>query len=256
MVKACYNDYMSVKRIEPIEIDKFFTEKEMDLVYGVIDAKIEKGLTEKNDPYAEMFKFSNNGFITSNRDWPKELIDVIKNKAEELGQGNVSYENIVLIFCRYTHDSGGAPNLVPHADVVVNKTMYTATVRLKSSKQWDFYVEDKKFDMGEYGSAVWFTGNQDVHWRPDMKFEPHEYYDILLCQAWTDTNNDLYPENHFDIMLEKQRALQEKYKDMLTIAGTEDKNTNTDCTGMSDGQTIEEAVAIAKEFGSRATRTN
>jgi len=247
---------MSVKRIEPFQIDKFFTEKEMDLVYGVIDAKMEKGRLEQNDQYAELFRFSNNGFITSNRDWPVELIDVIKNKAEELGQGHIPYENMVLIYARYTHESGGAPNLVPHADVVVNKTMYTATVRLRSSKQWDFYVEDQKFEMGEYGSAVWFTGNQDVHWRPDMKFEADEYYDILLCQAWSDVDNELYPEDHFEMMHEKQRNLQEKYKDMLTIAGTENKNTNTDCVGMSDGQTIEEAVAVAKEFGNRAIRTN
>jgi predicted lactoylglutathione lyase len=54
-------------------------------------------------------------------------------------------------------------------------------------------------------------------------------------------------------MHEKQRVLQERYKDFLTIANTEDKNTNTDCVGMSDGQTIEEAVAVAKEFGNRST---
>ena len=70
---------MSVKRIEPFQIDKFFTEKEMDLVYGVIDAKMEKGRLEQGDQYAELFRFSNNGFITSNKDWPVELIDVIKN---------------------------------------------------------------------------------------------------------------------------------------------------------------------------------
>ena len=247
----CYNQYMPVQRIEPFQIDKFFTKEQIDLVYKVIDAKMEKGRIEKNNPYGEMFKFSNNGFITNYKDWPTELQDIIKNKAEELGQKNVPYENTIIIFARYTHDSGGAPNLPPHADIVVNKTMYTCTVRLNSSKQWDFYVKDAKFQMGEHGSAVWFTGNQDVHWRPDMEFAEGEYYDILLCQAWSDIDNELYPDNHEQIMNEQEKFYNEKYKDLLKIAHgrREEKNNNTDCVGISDGQDKDEAYDMAKTTG-------
>jgi hypothetical protein len=249
MVKACYNNYMSVKRIEPIEIDKFFTKEQIDLVYKVIDAKMEKGRIEKNDPYGEMFRFSNNGFITNYRDWPKELQDIIKNKAEELGQGSVPYENTILIFARYTHDSGGAPNLPPHADVVVNKTMYTCTVRLNSSKQWDFYVKDQKFVMGEHGSAVWFTGNQDIHWRPDLEFAKDEYYDILLCQAWSNEDNEIYPDGYKETLDEQEKVYSEKYKDMLKIGQSREKGSNTDCVGISDGQDKNDAYNMAKETG-------
>jgi hypothetical protein len=238
---------MSVKRIEPFQIDNFFTEDQIDLVYSVIDAKMEKGHKEKGDKYDDFFKFQGNGFITSNKDWPRELIDIIKNKAEELGQGNVPYENVVLIYARYTHDSGGAPNLCPHADVVTNKTLYTCTVRLRSLKQWDFYVKDEKFDMGTYGSAVWFTGNQDVHWRPDLEFGPGDYYDILLCQAWSDDDNDLYPEDHKGKMISQQKEYSEKYKDMLKIGLSMQKPDQTDCVGMSNGQTSEEAYEMAKK---------
>jgi hypothetical protein len=47
--------------------------------------------------------------------------------------------------------------------------------------------------MPKTGSAVWFTGNQDAHWRPDIEFEPEDYYDILLVQVWSDIENDEYP---------------------------------------------------------------
>lgn len=238
---------MSVKRIEPFQIDQFLTKDQIDLIYRVVDEKMERGHKEKGDKYDEFFKFQNNGFITSNKDWPIELLDIIKNKAEELGQGNVPYENIVLIYARYTHDSGGAPNLTPHVDVVANKTIYSCTIRLRSLKQWDFYVKDEKFEMGLYGSAVWFTGNQDAHWRPDLEFGPGDYYDILLCQAWSDDDNDLYPEDHKDKMLAQEKEYCDKYKDMFQIAFNMPKPNQTDCVGISDGQTTDEAYEMAKK---------
>ena len=238
---------MSVKRIEPFQIDQFFTKDQIDLVYSVIDEKMERGHREKGDKYDEFFKFQGNGFITSNKDWPIELVNIIKNKAEELGQGHVPYENVVLIYARYTHDSGGAPNLTPHVDVVTNKTLYTCTVRLRSLKQWDFYVKDEKFEMGLYGSAVWLTGNQDAHWRPDLEFGQGDYYDILLCQAWSDDDNDLYPEDHKDKMLAQEKEYCEKYKDMLHIGLGMAKPNQTDCVGSSDGQTTDEAYEMAKK---------
>lgn len=249
VVNICYNHIMSVKRIEPFQIEEFFTPELIDLVYKNVDSVMAKGLAEKNDKYADMFKFANNGFITLYKGWDMKLIEAIKNKAEELGQNSVPISNTILIFARYTHDSGGHPNLPPHADVVVNKTMYTCTVRLKSSKQWDIYVKDEKFDMPKEGSAVWFTGNQDVHWRPDKEFAEDEYYDILLCQAWSDVDNDLYPEDHKEKMTEQERAYGEKYKHLMQIHFGQKKAPNTDCVGISDGQSIDEAYDMAKTTG-------
>ena len=171
---------MLVKKIEPIEINNFFTQDLIDLVYDNVDKTMQKGIVEKNDKYAYMFKFGNNGFITLDKGWDSKIINAIKNKGQELGQNFISDNNIALIFARYTHDSGQAPNLPPHADVVANRIIYTTTIRLKSSKQWDFYVKDKRFEMPNEGSAVWFTGNQDVHWRPDLEFAPEEYYLSLI----------------------------------------------------------------------------
>lgn len=247
MVKICYNQDMSVKKLEPIQIDNFFTQKEFDLVYTNVYQKMEKGLKEKKDKYAEMFKFLNQGFMTIYQGWPVELLDVIRNKAEELGLGYVPHKNTALIFARYSHDSGGMPSLTPHVDVVANKTIYTCTVRLKSTKQWDFYVKDEKFLMPNQGSAVWFTGNQDAHWRPDIYFGPDDYYDILLCQVWSDVGNEEYPPDHKEKMILQEKEYSEKYYHMLkeSFAAKVIDDYNTDCIGVSDGQTQDEAYEAA-----------
>jgi hypothetical protein len=237
---------MLVKRIEPIEINDFFTQDLIDLVYENVDKEMQRGLVEKNDKYAYMFKFSNNGFITLNKGWDPKIATAIKNKGKELGQNFISDNNVALIFARYTHDSGQAPTLTPHADVVANKIIYTCTIRLKSSKQWDFYVKDTRFEMPNEGSSVWFTGNQDVHWRPDLEFEQDEYYDILLCQVWSDIENEQYPENHKEVMMDQMQDFYKKYSHMLKIASKIDKNNSTNCTGSSNvGDTIEEAYEVS-----------
>jgi hypothetical protein len=237
---------MLVKRIEPVAIDDFFTQDLIDLVYKNVDATMQKGFDEKNDKYAYMFKFSNNGFITLSNGWDQAIRDKIKNKAQELGQNFIPDENVALIFARYSPDSGQPPTLTPHADVVANKIIYTCSIRLKSSKQWDFYIKDARFEMPYEGSAVWCTGNQDVHWRPDLEFKQDEYYDILLCQVWSDIENEPYPENHKDIMMEQMKLYHEKYAHMLTIAAKIDKINSTNCTGSPDvGDTLDEAYEVS-----------
>jgi hypothetical protein len=237
---------MLVKRIEPIEINDFFTQDLIDLVYNNVDKIMQKGLVEKNDKYAYMFKFSNNGFITLNQGWDPRILDAIKNKGQELGQNFVGDGNTAIIFARYSHDSGEAPNLPPHADVVANKIIYTSTVRLKSSKQWDFYVKDTKFEMPHEGSSVWFTGNQDVHWRPDLEFDKDEYYDILLCQVWSDIENEPYPENHKENMMNEMNHFYQKYSDMFKISARINKDDSTNCTGSSTaGDSLDEAYEVS-----------
>ena len=151
-----------------------------------------------------------------------------------------------MIFARYSPESGNPPTLTPHADVVANKIIYTATVRLKSTKQWDFYVKDAKFEMPNEGSTVWLTGNQDVHWRPDLEFNPDDYYDILLCQMWSDIENEPYPEYHKAVMKEQMKRYHEKYSHMLKIAFAIEKNESTNCTGRPDApETIDEAYEVS-----------
>lgn len=245
MVKGCYNHIMKVQRIEPFQIEEFFTQKEIDLIYKNVERLMADGVVENGDKYSKFFKFANNGFITTYGSWDTHIYDFLKKAGQDFGQNEIPYSNMALIFARYSHDSGGAPNLSPHIDVVANKIIYTCTVRLKTTKQWDIYVKDTKFDMPKMGSAVWFTGNQDVHWRPDLEFGPDDYYDILLVQVWSDIDNDEYPLDHKDKTIEQEKEYKEKYRHMLQIGNQINRNDNTDCIGKTDGQDRDDAYAAA-----------
>lgn len=237
---------MKVKRIEPFQVENFLSKVEVDLIYKNVDALMDQGVRENGDKYAKFFKFANNGFITTYGPWHQHIYNVFKKKGEEYGQNEIPLQNMALIFARYSHDSGGAPNLSPHIDVVANKIIYTCTVRLRSTtKQWDIYVKDEKFDMPDIGSAVWFTGNQDAHWRPDFEFGPDDYYDILLVQVWSDIENDEYQPNHKEKAEKQEMEYKTKYAHMLQIGNRVNRDNNTDCIGVSDGQTTDDAYRAA-----------
>lgn len=209
---------------------------------------MEEGGSESNDKWAQFFKFRNNGFITMYGPWDGHVIKFIKDKAESLGQNEVDYENVILIFSRYTRDSGSIPNLLPHIDVVTNKTLYSASIRLKSTRDWDLYIKHTMYDLPHAGSAAWFTGNQDVHWRPDVDFGPDDYYDVLLVQVWSDIDNDDYEDDHRLKARQIEQEYLEKYKDRFPVSypgKTFQRDLNTDCIGVSDGQTSDEAYEIA-----------
>jgi hypothetical protein len=236
---------MKVKRIEPFQVENFLGKKEIDLIYKNVDLLLEQGVRDSGDKYAKFFKFVNNGFITCYGPWHQYIYNFFKNKGEEFGQNEISPNNMALIFARYSHDSGGAPNLSPHIDVVANKIIYTCTVRLKSTKQWDIYVKDQKFDMPNEGSAIWFTGNQDAHWRPDLEFGPDDYYDIMLVQVWSDIENDEYDPDHKEKAQAQEQEYMTKYSHMLQISNMANRNDNTDCIGVSDGQNTDDAYRAA-----------
>ena len=245
VVKECYNQIMKVKRIEPFQVENFLGKKEIDLIYKNVDHLMEQGLHESGDRYAKFFKFVNNGFITTYGPWHQDIYDFFIKKGEEYGQNKIPFTNNALIFARYSHESGGVPNLSPHIDVVANKIIYTCTVRLKSSKQWDIYVKDEKFDMPNEGSAVWFTGNQDAHWRPDIEFGPDDYYDIMLVQVWSDIENEEYVPDHKEKAEAQEEEYKAKYAHLLQTSKNVMRDNNTDCIGISDGQTTDDAYRAA-----------
>lgn len=248
MVKICYNLIMKVKRLEPVVIENFLKEREVELIYKNVDNLINEGLRESGDKYAKFFKFKGNGFITTYGPWHQHIRSLVKKKGEEFGQNEISDDNITLIFARYTIDSGSVPNLLPHIDVVANKTLYSASIRLRTTRDWDLYIKDTMYDLPHAGSAAWFTGNQDVHWRPDVDFGPDDYYDVLLVQVWSDIDNDDYEDDHRLRARQIEDEYLWKYKDRFPLSWpdkTFQRDLNTDCRGVYDHQTSDEAYEVA-----------
>lgn len=223
---------METTIIKPFIEENFFTEEEFDLIYKNVYGRMKKGLDEKNDKYAYLFRFKNNGFITMYQNWDIKVIDAVRKRGSKLlGDLPVTHDNYALIFARYTHESGGRPNLAAHVDDVVNSPTATVTIRLKSTLDWDIYVADDRFEHPT-NAGLWMSGNQQPHWRPDKEFGVDDYYDILLCQVWSDKSAQFEP-GHRDNMLKLEQEYVDKYRHLQHNSHYTVKEDTTDCIGIT-----------------------
>ena len=124
-----------------------------------------------------------------------------------------------LLFARYSHDSGYAPRLLPHADRAVKTQAITMTVEMDSTLKWDIQIMDERFEL-EKNAAIFFSGSHQTHFRPYQKFEKDDYYDILLIQTALDLpdQEEINQENHFQFMDRQSGQFIEKYHHLLADA--------------------------------------
>jgi hypothetical protein len=186
-------------------------------IYTIVNGEIAKNLAEGKDPYAEPFSRAvckNNGFIVLFEHAPEYVYEFFQEKMSEAFGVKTARPN--LLFARYTHDSGFAPRLLPHADRAVETQSVTMTVELDSTLDWDIYVEDERFELGK-NTGVFFSGSHQIHFRPHKDFKKDDYYDILLVQGPTlhPDREEMTDENHFNYMDKKAGNLVEKHIALL-----------------------------------------
>jgi hypothetical protein len=199
--------------IKPVAFDHFFTKEEVDSIYKTVNDMMDKGVADTGDKYQYMTKLTNNGFIAilSPEPFEKSIAEKFRSKAAEL---ILNPAPVGFLFARYTWDSGDAPSLMPHCDRSEKKMGLYGTVELDKTLDWDFYVEDEKFEMVN-NRSVWFTGTHQPHWRPDKDFGPNDYYDIIICQTHSLDDEVLLTEEDRDIMDIKASECAQKHKDLL-----------------------------------------
>ena len=202
--------------IKPILESDYFTAREYGQIYDVVVKVMQRGIDEANDKYAYMLNLTNNGFMAIFEDekvrFPESVRNKVKQRMTDLCDEEV--EDVGIMFARYTLDSA-LPTLMPHCDRAMPKIAITATIPLNQTKQWDFYVNDEKFEVG-VNDAVWFSGNHHVHWRPDANFAPEDYYDIFLVQSFPKNDEPRLPESHYEERDQEAGKYMQKYKDLLT----------------------------------------
>jgi len=184
-------------------------------VYTAVNSQIAKNLAEGKDAYAEPFvKAGSNGFVILFECVPSHVYAYLKEKISELVGFKIATPG--LLFARYTHDSGYAPRLLPHADRAVKTQSVTMTVELDSTLAWDIYIEHDRYQL-EKNAAIFFSGSHQTHFRPYQKFEKDDYYDILLIQAAIDLpdQDEITEESHFQYMDKRSGDFIEKYYDLL-----------------------------------------
>lgn len=199
--------------MKPVQLENTFTDEEYSAIYKHVYELMDKGVREHQDKYHYLEKLTNNGFIAIMS--PDNFDISIGKKLRSLFANYISDPvNPGFLFARYTWDSGDAPTLMPHCDRSEKFIGCYGTVQLDSTLDWDFYVEDEKFQMNK-NSSVWFTGTHQPHWRPDRYFGPEDYYDILLAQSHTDNDPNPLTEQHYIDMDVKSLEVANKYKDTL-----------------------------------------
>lgn len=182
----------------------FFTDEEMADIYLAVNNTMDKGIKDAQDKWTYFKKNTNNGFnviFFSERrqgELPglsQKVEDKLRLKLEEKAGGPVGH--IGVLWARYTLESGDIPTLMPHQDRSETHVAYMCTVELDSNIDWNFYVGDEEFEMKK-NQAVWFSGTNQPHWRPDYDFKEKDYYDILLFQTHAEDDENPLSEDHYD----------------------------------------------------------
>jgi hypothetical protein len=184
-------------------------------VYDAVNNQIKKNIEDGKDAYDEPFvKAASNGFIILFECLPDSFYTYLKEKISKAVGFEVAKPS--LLFARYTHDSGFAPRLLPHADRAVKTQSVTMTVELDSTLDWDIYIEDERFKLGK-NAGVFFSGSHQTHFRPHQEFGKNDYYDILLVQGPIDApgQEQMNNENHFNNMDKRAGDFINKYRDIL-----------------------------------------
>lgn len=212
---------MIIEPISPHAEANFFTPEEYASIYKTIQDTMDIGVAETGDIWQHFKKNTNNGFnvifLSERRQGPlpglsQEVEDKIRQKFEEKTGGPVGH--IGILWARYTLESGMLPTLMPHQDRSETHTAFMFTVELDTNIDWDFYVEDEKFNM-EKNKAIWFSGTHQSHWRPDYDFQEGDYYDIILCQTHSGSDTNPLKEEHWLDGDDHSMDVSEKYADLL-----------------------------------------
>jgi hypothetical protein len=204
-----------IANIDPFVTSDFLTPEIYKIVYDSVNNQIAKNIADGKEPYDEPFvKAGSNGFIILFECVPDSVYDFLKEKISKAVGFDVATPG--LLFARYSHDSGYAPRLLPHADRAVKTQAITMTVELDSTLKWDIFVEDTRYELAK-NSAIFFSGSHQTHFRPYQKFEKDDYYDILLIQTAIDApgQDDMTDENHFNFMDRRSGQFINKYHDIL-----------------------------------------
>lgn len=122
------------------------------------------------------------------------LKSTIKNKL------NIKVAKMEAHYARYSLNTGHKPMLMPHYDRALTDATFSLAIVLDNTIDWDIYVEGEQF-MPRKNDAVLFSGSHHIHYRPDIEFKDEDYYDIMVCQFYEDTDQDItLDEEHIEYM--------------------------------------------------------
>jgi hypothetical protein len=175
------------KNLKPEIIKNIFSNYELKSLY--------KSFKKSENDYTIIPELGYAAFsIKLNEDIISKLKSTIENKL------NIKVAKMEAHYARYSLNTGHKPMLMPHYDRALTDATFSLAIVLNNTIDWDIYVEGEQF-MPRKNDAVLFSGSHHIHYRPDIEFKDEDYYDIMVCQFYEDTDQNItLDEEHIEYM--------------------------------------------------------
>ena len=175
------------KNLKPEIIKDIFSNYEFKNLY--------KGFKKSENDYTIIPEL---GYAAFSIKLDEDIISTLKSTIEN--KLNIKVAKMEAHYARYSLNTGHKPMLMPHYDRALTDATFSLAIVLDNTIDWDIYVEGEQF-MPRKNDAVLFSGSHHIHYRPDIEFKDEDYYDIMVCQFYEDTDQDItLDEEHIEYM--------------------------------------------------------
>lgn len=184
--------------VEPVLVDKIFSDEDYEFLYSQINKTPQQMITEVEDT----------GYLAKSDPTKNRLKDIIQKRVEELS--GFELEKYMIHHARYTLASNNIPRLYPHYDRGLEFATFTISIILDSTFDWDLYAEGVNVPVRK-NQGAFFSGSHQIHWRPPHTFKEDDYYDILVCQFRVKSDQTHLTDEHRERMDSKVGEHMSKY---------------------------------------------
>ena len=157
---------MNIVDIKPTLINEIFNDEDYRHIYKIANIAM-----SAEDKYSK-FIVAGNGLKRYVFGRNSKIIKNLESKISKMF--DIVIDDAGGFFGRYSTELNGVPELLPHHDNSgQGYACLTFTAQLDSTLNWSIYVFDEKHDL-EKNQAVLFSGNTNIHWRPDIDFNEND----------------------------------------------------------------------------------
>jgi hypothetical protein len=198
---------MDIKQIKPTLIDNIFSDQDYEHIYKIVNIAM-----DSEDKYSK-FIVAGNGMKRYIFGTNSKIIKNLETKINDFF--NIKVDHAGGFFARYTNELGGKPELGPHHDNAGDGYFcLTFTAQLNRNIDWKICVFDSMFDLDK-NQAVIFSGNTNIHWRPDITFNDGDYLDIFVCHFYFKGDEFKLSDDNNLNMLNLAKMYTKKHKELL-----------------------------------------
>ena len=203
---------MNIVDIKPTLINEIFNDEDYRHIYKIANIAM-----SAEDKYSK-FIVAGNGLKRYVFGRNSKIIKNLESKISKMF--DIVIDDAGGFFGRYSTELNGVPELLPHHDNSgQGYACLTFTAQLDSTLNWSIYVFDEKHDL-EKNQAVLFSGNTNIHWRPDIDFNENDHVDIFVGHFLFKKDNFKLPEDNNEKMKKLAKEYINKYKEILTKMDT------------------------------------